>query len=137
MTPAVAACCSFDMLHLNDVTQSLFSTRPNSRIHISTKRSQHLRYDPACSGLVLVLSAGPLKRLMWLLVCCFNALLHKIMQTHIAVILCISVLLSRAAGDDARLSDERVVFQTNWGDVEFGFYPEVRLVHMILYSNFN
>eukprot|EP00879_Flechtneria_rotunda_P022750 GHRR01024027.1.p1 GENE.GHRR01024027.1~~GHRR01024027.1.p1 ORF type:complete len:157 (+),score=25.08 GHRR01024027.1:181-651(+) len=26
---------------------------------------------------------------------------------------------------DPALSDERVVFQTNWGDVEFGFYPDV------------
>jgi hypothetical protein len=31
------------------------------------------------------------------------------------------------AYSELTLSDERVVFQTKWGDVEFGFYPEVAL----------
>lgn len=30
-----------------------------------------------------------------------------------------------AAATDITLSDERVVFQTNWGDVEFAFLPHV------------
>lgn len=31
-----------------------------------------------------------------------------------------------ATTTDAALSDERVVFQTQWGDIEFAFLPHVR-----------
>jgi hypothetical protein len=30
--------------------------------------------------------------------------------------------------EEPQLSDERVVFQTKYGDVEFGFYQDVRLM---------
>ena len=35
-------------------------------------------------------------------------------------------VIAAAAGDPA-MSDERVVFQTKHGDIEFGFWPEVGL----------
>lgn len=44
------------------------------------------------------------------------------------VTLCLAVALAQpAAAQDAEppLSDERVVFQTSHGDIEFGFYPTI------------
>ena len=37
----------------------------------------------------------------------------------------ITLLIIRAAGA-VRVSDERVVFQTSFGDIEFGVYEDVR-----------
>ena len=34
--------------------------------------------------------------------------------------------LCRAVLDDPRLSDERFVFQTDFGDIEMALYPDVR-----------
>jgi len=39
--------------------------------------------------------------------------------------LAIVPLLASSVYSEPTLSEERVVFQTKWGDIEFGFYPEV------------
>ncbi|XP_050203900.1 peptidyl-prolyl cis-trans isomerase CYP23 isoform X2 [Mercurialis annua] len=36
-----------------------------------------------------------------------------------------AAILSAASSDDAEFGSARVVFQTNYGDIEFGFYPNV------------
>jgi hypothetical protein len=42
---------------------------------------------------------------------------------------CVALLVQQCAAaagaTDVTLSDERVVFQTNWGDIEFAFLPHV------------
>jgi hypothetical protein len=41
------------------------------------------------------------------------------------VVTALLLAASAAAQAEPKMSDERVVFQTDFGDIEFGFYPEV------------
>ncbi|WCJ27612.1 Cyclophilin-like peptidyl-prolyl cis-trans isomerase family protein [Euphorbia peplus] len=43
----------------------------------------------------------------------------------IAGLLCLAVFITASSSEDPELSSTRVVFQTNYGDIEFGFYPSV------------
>ncbi|KAM7269767.1 hypothetical protein ACFE04_025264 [Oxalis oulophora] len=52
----------------------------------------------------------------------FLLLLYK---CCLLIFLLISVSNSNAIEEDPQLSSARVVFQTNYGDIEFGFYPSV------------
>jgi hypothetical protein len=56
----------------------------------------------------------------------FSALVPDIMNVCIFLLL-LSTLASGLASGLPQVTDERVVFQTKYGDVEFGFMPEVRL----------
>jgi hypothetical protein len=47
-----------------------------------------------------------------------------------AVMLCSWQAVAAAA--EPTMSDERAVFQTKWGDIHFGFYPEVRQLMQIM-----
>jgi hypothetical protein len=54
--------------------------------------------------------------------------LRRISTATAAVVLAALVLCSLqavAAAAEPALSDERAVFQTQWGDIHFGFYPDV------------
>ncbi|XP_043703577.1 peptidyl-prolyl cis-trans isomerase CYP23 [Telopea speciosissima] len=41
------------------------------------------------------------------------------------ILACISFAFTRAFSEDSELGSARVVFQTNYGDIEFGFFPDV------------
>ena len=49
----------------------------------------------------------------------------RMLKQAAVLLLFVSGCLAQA---EPKMSDERVVFQTEYGDIEFGFYPEVRSV---------
>ncbi|KAF8378414.1 hypothetical protein HHK36_029753 [Tetracentron sinense] len=45
--------------------------------------------------------------------------------TWVLILVCLSIALVRVFSHDPDLGSARVVFQTNYGDIEFGFFPSV------------
>ncbi|KAI3714274.1 hypothetical protein L1987_72871 [Smallanthus sonchifolius] len=54
-----------------------------------------------------------------------NSLFNRIFFTFALSILCSSSAMFAQSDQDSLLGSARVVFQTNYGDIEFGFYPGV------------
>lgn len=58
--------------------------------------------------------------------CTAQQRLYQLSLLAACTVLLVQQCSAAAAGaTDVTLSDERVVFQTNWGDIEFAFLPHV------------
>lgn len=61
--------------------------------------------------------------------CSFSRFTARTTAVLIAVVFCSWQAVAAAA--EPAMSDERAVFQTPWGDIHFGFYPDVSRLQFV------